>query len=106
MAAWMLFDEETMTYQPTVFFNDFWVLQNYLVPVNETVQELPIQLNLNCIGNWKFMMYVQMETTFSMQVRRAGSRVLGTPKWSAGAYPGRSLECFCRRPVSASGLGF
>ena len=68
MGVWMALDEGSMTYPPTVFFNDFWLLQNYLVPVNETVPELPIQLTLNSMGNMKFMLYVQMEQSFSMQV--------------------------------------
>lgn len=69
MGAWMSLDDISMSYQPTVFFNDFWVLQSYLVPVNETLQDMPIQLNLNSMGYMKFMMYVQMEQSFSMQVR-------------------------------------
>ena len=70
MAVWMSLNEESMTYQPTVFFNDFWLLRNYLVPVNESLAEQPIQLNLNSMGYMKFMMYLQMEQSFSMQVRR------------------------------------
>jgi hypothetical protein len=64
----MVLDDETMTYKPTVFFNDFWLMRKHLVPVNETVTELPLHLSLTGMGNWKFMLYVQMEQSFNMQV--------------------------------------
>ena len=66
---WIHLDNETRTYLPTVFFNDFWTLRDYMVPVNETVSQLQLQLNLNSVGPWKWMMYLQMEQSFSMQVR-------------------------------------
>ena len=64
----MLLDDDSMTYQPTVFFNDFWLMRKHLVPVNETVTELPLHLSLSGMGNWKFMLYVQMDQSFNMQV--------------------------------------
>lgn len=66
---WVHLDNDTKTYLPTVFFNDFWTLRDYMVPVNDTVPELALQLNLNSVGPWKWMMYLQMEQSFSMQVR-------------------------------------
>ena len=68
-ATWMSLDDEAMTYKPTVFFNDFWLMRKHLVPVNETVTELPLHLSLSGMGNWKFMLYVQMDQSFSMQAR-------------------------------------
>ena len=87
MAAWMSLDEGSMTYKPTVFFNDFWVLQSYLVPVNETVDALPIQLTLNSIGNMKFMLYVQMEQSFSMQVRQDTASAGSQESRADGGFP-------------------
>ena len=65
---WIHLDNSTRTYLPTVFFNDFWTLRDYMVPVNDTVSELQLQLNLNSVGSWKWLMYLQMEQSFSMQV--------------------------------------
>ena len=84
----MLLDDDSMTYQPTVFFNDFWLMRKHLVPVNETVAELPLHLSLSGMGNWKFMLYVQMDQSFNMQVRDVVEAFLSsdcTPRLSQGS---------------------
>lgn len=58
-----------MTYLPAVFFNDFWTLRDHMVPVNSTVTEIELHLTLNTLGPWKWMMYLQMDQSFSMQAR-------------------------------------
>ena len=37
--------------------------------MNETVTQVELQLSLNAIKNWKFLIYLQMEQSFSMQAR-------------------------------------
>ena len=61
-------DFERMSYFPGVFFNDFWLLKDYLIPMNETVTELPLHLSVQSMGSLKYMLYTQMEQSFKMQV--------------------------------------
>ena len=60
---------ESMTYYPTVFFNEFWLLRDNLIPVNETVKEVNIELDLSQMPMWKFTIFSQVEKSFEMQVR-------------------------------------
>ncbi|KAK9822470.1 hypothetical protein WJX81_006087 [Elliptochloris bilobata] len=60
-------DTEDMTYWPTVWFNEFWLLRDKLVPLNGSVAEVPLQLSVYPLALWKFTIYLQMEQSFSMQ---------------------------------------
>ena len=62
---------DTMSYKPTVFFNEFWQMRDNLIPVNSTLQEQVIALDLSQMGLWKFTIYLQVEKSFEMQVRGA-----------------------------------
>ncbi|RLM74055.1 CLPTM1-like membrane protein cnrB [Panicum miliaceum] len=39
-------DPATGDYYPTVFFNEFWLLRDKLIALNETVEELPLNLEI------------------------------------------------------------
>ncbi len=58
-----------MTYYPTIFFNEFWILRESLIPINETLKEVTIALDLTQMGLWKFTIFSQVEKSFEMQVR-------------------------------------
>lgn len=60
-------DPATNTYAPLVWFNDFWLLRDYLVPVNETLTELTLHFELSSVVSWKHMIMSQMDHSFSMQ---------------------------------------
>lgn len=60
---------DTMSYKPTIFFNEFWQMRDNLIPVNSTLQEQVIALDLSQMGLWKFTIYLQVEKSFEMQVR-------------------------------------
>ncbi len=60
---------ESMTYYPTIYFNEFWILRENLVPLNETVTEVNIALDLTQMPMWKFTIFSQVEKSFEMQVR-------------------------------------
>lgn len=48
VAAHMVVDPATSTYQPIVYPTDFWVLKKYMVPMNETLFEKgELNLTLN-----------------------------------------------------------
>jgi len=38
----LLVEPSTINYYPTVFFNEFWLLRDKLILINETVSELPL----------------------------------------------------------------
>jgi Cleft lip and palate transmembrane protein 1 (CLPTM1) len=62
------FDSVSKTYQPVLWLNDFWILRDYLVPMNETLDEVPLHLSLYTLAGWKWQMYLQMNSAFKMQV--------------------------------------
>ena len=62
-------DEEQHNYYPVVFFNQFWLLREHLIPLNSTVDSLRLSLTLHGMASFKFMMYNQMEESFKMQAR-------------------------------------
>ena len=68
LAPHLVVDPEQHSYYPVVFFNEFWLLKDQLVPLNETVQELRLSLALSDLASWKFMLYNQMEESFNLQV--------------------------------------
>lgn len=49
--------------------NDFWMLREYLIPMNETVKELPIRLSLYTLPGWQWQLLLQMNAAFQKQVR-------------------------------------
>ena len=59
---------ESMTYYPTIYFNEFWMLRDHLIPVNDTVKEIQISLDLSQMPMWKFTIFSQVEKSFEMQV--------------------------------------
>mmetsp|Transcript_8115 Transcript_8115/g.24117 ORF Transcript_8115/g.24117 Transcript_8115/m.24117 type:complete len:668 (-) Transcript_8115:416-2419(-) len=65
--AWIHMDEIARTYEPVAWFNDFWTLKDYMVPVNSSLPELNITFSVSSMGQMKWMLYLQMEQSFSMQ---------------------------------------
>lgn len=61
-------DFERMSYFPPIFFNDFWLLKDYMIPMNATVKELSLHLTVSGLSGLKYMLYNQAEQSFSMQV--------------------------------------
>jgi hypothetical protein len=64
-------DIDTMTYPPPIFFNDFWLLREHYIPLNETLTEVQLALDLSQMPMWKFTIFTQVEKSFTMQVSRA-----------------------------------
>lgn len=73
IAEHMSFDVTSMEYYPTIFFNEFWLLRDYLIPVNETVTEIPLHFTLSSMTLWKFTLFSQMDQAFSQQVPQCPS---------------------------------
>ncbi|GBG87073.1 hypothetical protein CBR_g44530 [Chara braunii] len=67
--GFMNFDPRTGNYFPTLFFNDFWILRDKLIPVNETVDTLTLSLEIASIARWKWALLVQVDEGFAMHAR-------------------------------------
>ena len=70
IAPHMSLDPVRMEYTPTLFFNEFWLLRDHLIPLNETVEEVTLHFSLSGMSQWKWTIFTQMEQSFNMQVGR------------------------------------
>lgn len=61
-------------YKPVLFFNDFWLMPDDMIPVNETVPSLTLSLAYSPISLMKWQMMIQMEQSFAMQQSMGTSR--------------------------------
>ena len=76
-------DFEKMSYFPPIFFNDFWLLKDYMIPMNETVTQIPLYFTVSGLSGLKYMLYNQAEQSFNMQALLLyGIRVLESPELS------------------------
>lgn len=69
-------EPKTGNYFPTIFFNEFWLLRDKLIPVNETVRELPLNLEVGPISMTKWQLFLQIDQSFQIH-RSYGSMVEG-----------------------------
>mgnify|MGYP000149640499 FL=1 len=69
-------DKRTGNYFPTIYFNEFWLMKDKLVAVNETVTELILNLELGPIGSTKWQILLQIDQSFQIH-RSYGSMVDG-----------------------------
>jgi len=54
-------------YYPVLYFNDFWTIKDHLKTLNETVESVPLQVELTSVTAWKWQFYLQMEESLKMQ---------------------------------------
>jgi Cleft lip and palate transmembrane protein 1 (CLPTM1) len=69
-------DSESGNYYPIIYFNDFWLLRDKLIAVNETVDELPLNLEVGLISMTRWQLYLQIEQAFQLH-RSYGSMLEG-----------------------------
>jgi hypothetical protein len=50
-----------------VYFNEFWLLKDKLMAINETVNELQLELELGPISLTRWQLYLQVDQSFKMQ---------------------------------------
>lgn len=72
----MQVDPKTGNYFPLVSFNEFWLLREKLIPINETVKELPLNLELGPISLMKWQLFLQIDQSFQIH-RSYGSMLEG-----------------------------
>jgi hypothetical protein len=54
-------------YFPVVYFEEFWVMKEHRIPVNESVTELGLEMSFEPIALWRWQLYEQMQESFRMQ---------------------------------------
>ncbi|DAZ92897.1 TPA: hypothetical protein N0F65_000588 [Lagenidium giganteum] len=67
MATHLVLDDETESYTPVLYLNDFWVLEEHLMPINATITTLPLSLTFYPLPLYKFAIYQQMAQNFENQ---------------------------------------
>ena len=63
-------------YYPTIYFNEFWLLKDKLIAINESVMELPLNLEVGPISMMKWQLFLQIDQSFQVQ-RSYGSMLEG-----------------------------
>ncbi|XP_043804556.1 cleft lip and palate transmembrane protein 1 homolog isoform X2 [Manihot esculenta] len=76
IAPYLNVEPSTGNYYPTIFFNEFWLLRDKLIPVNETVTELPLNLEVGPISMTKWQLFLQIDQSFQIH-RSYGSMLEG-----------------------------
>ncbi|URE08352.1 Cleft lip and palate transmembrane protein 1 [Musa troglodytarum] len=76
IAGYLNIEPTTGNYFPTIFFNEFWLLRDKLISLNETVAELPLNLELGPISLTKWQLFLQIEQSFQIH-RSYGSMLEG-----------------------------
>ncbi|CCU79860.1 putative cleft lip and palate associated transmembrane protein 1 [Blumeria hordei DH14] len=58
-------------YYPVLFVNTFWQLRSQMIPLNSTVDQIPIQIKLNNMKNWKFSIISSIDEGAKQTTRAA-----------------------------------
>jgi len=59
---------------PKVFFNDFWLLSENYVMLNDSVEQLSLSIDFTPLSLMKWQIYQQLDQNFAMQVDTFGSK--------------------------------
>ena len=74
----MKFHPHTGRYYPMMYLNEFWLTGNRKIPVNATLDELPLVLHFRCEGQMKWLMVVQVAArSLAPRLGRPGCGVHG-----------------------------
>lgn len=55
-------------YYPILYFNDFWLLQEDLIPLNHTLSSVPLKIEYQPLTTWWFLLYDQMGESLNIQM--------------------------------------
>lgn len=55
------------TYKPMIFFNEFWVLKEKMIPLNETTDTVPLEVTVSSIKPWLVQLSLQFEQSLMLQ---------------------------------------
>ncbi|XP_065873645.1 uncharacterized protein [Euphorbia lathyris] len=76
VAPFLNVEPSSGNYYPTVFFNEFWLLRDKLIALNETVTEVPLHLEVAPISMTKWQLFMQIDQSFQIH-RSYGSMIEG-----------------------------
>ncbi|KAG9457048.1 hypothetical protein H6P81_001556 [Aristolochia fimbriata] len=76
IAGYLNVQQKSQGYFPTVFFNEFWLLRDKLIPLNDSVTELPLHLEVSPISTTKWQLFLQIDQSFQIH-RSYGSMLEG-----------------------------
>ncbi|EOX92793.1 hypothetical protein QUC31_003819 [Theobroma cacao] len=76
VAPYLNIEPSTGNYYPTIFFNEFWLLRDKLIAINESVTELPLNLGVGPISMMKWQLFLQIDQSFQIH-RSYGSMLEG-----------------------------
>uniref|UniRef100_K3X6Q4 Cleft lip and palate transmembrane protein 1 n=1 Tax=Globisporangium ultimum (strain ATCC 200006 / CBS 805.95 / DAOM BR144) TaxID=431595 RepID=K3X6Q4_GLOUD len=80
LATGMHVDHDAQLYLPVLYMNEFWILEEHLLPVNNSVTALPLELSFYPLHLYKFALYTQMEQNFKNQQAAGTSTKKDTDK--------------------------
>ncbi|KAE8663728.1 Transmembrane CLPTM1 family protein isoform 2 [Hibiscus syriacus] len=76
VAPYLNIDPSNGNYYPTIFFNEFWLLRDKLIAINETVTEFLLNLEVGPISMMKWQLFLQIDQSFQIH-RSYGSMLEG-----------------------------
>ncbi|PQM34949.1 cleft lip and palate transmembrane protein 1 homolog [Prunus yedoensis var. nudiflora] len=76
VAPYLNLEPSTGNYFPTIFFNEFWLLRDKMIAINETVKELALNLVVGPISMTKWQLFLQIDQSFQIH-RSYGSMLEG-----------------------------
>ncbi|XP_068647969.1 uncharacterized protein [Aristolochia californica] len=76
VAGYLNVQQKSQGYYPTIFFNEFWLLRDKLIRLNDSVTELPLHLEVSPISMTKWQLFLQIDQSFQMN-RNYGSMLEG-----------------------------
>ncbi|XP_022774796.1 cleft lip and palate transmembrane protein 1 homolog isoform X1 [Durio zibethinus] len=76
IAPYLNIEPSKGNYYPTIFFNEFWLLRDKLIAINESVTELPLNLEVGPISMMKWQLFLQIDQSFQIH-RSYGSMLEG-----------------------------
>ncbi|ORY25820.1 cleft lip and palate transmembrane protein 1-domain-containing protein [Naematelia encephala] len=65
--------EEPKAYFPVLFPNDFWLMRENLLPINDTSYSLPLHVNYHALSSMKFQLYSAMTQSFEQAAQQQGN---------------------------------
>lgn len=60
-------------YFPPVYPNDFWLLRENLLPINETSRQLPLHIDYKALSSMKFQIFSTMTQSFEQAAAQQGT---------------------------------
>ncbi|KAG5247582.1 cleft lip and palate transmembrane protein [Salix suchowensis] len=76
IAPYLNVEPTSGNYFPTISFNEFWLLRDKLIALNETVEELTLNLEVGPISMTKWQIFMQIDQSFQVH-RSYGSMIEG-----------------------------